>query len=209
MKMNGNGIATKQKLNRWYIPAAVGYCGESCSNWIGNEDDGIYFASGIGFGKAKDLQKNKYVGSASFQYDWNGDILVNNYKLNDNGLFLFFMDIKPGEALGVKKDEIRIKHDDFEVKSYEVTTSDIERERDMSFFEAWIQKLIAKGSLLETNELSNESVEKSYTYSSNKLKIKKDGKTSNESITIEKDDNGNWTVYKVGGVEAEKTYQYE
>ncbi len=209
MKMNGDGIATKQILGRTYLPASVDYCGATCSNWIGNYDAGIYFASGVGFRKAKDLQKNKYLGSSSIQYDWNGDILINNYKLNDNALFMFFMDIKPGEALGVKKDEIRVKHDNFEVKSFEVKTSDIERERDMSFFEAWIQKIIAKGSLLETSEISNESVEKSYTYSSNKLKIKKDGKTSNESITIEKDDKGNWTVYKVDGVEAQRTFQYE
>ena len=210
MKMNGDGIAAKQKLGRRYLPASMGYCGSLCSNGIGNHDDDIYFASRIEFGKSKDAQKNKYVGSASFQYDWNGDILVNNYKLNDNGLFMFFMDIKPGEALGVRKDEIRVKHDNFEATALEVTSSDIKRERDISFFEALLQKkFLASGSLLETNEVSNESVDKSFVYSENTLKIKNGDDVAQETLTIEKDDNGNWTTYQVDGVEASRDFQYK
>ncbi len=192
MKMsNEDGLQTKQKLNINYLPSETTFSSFLAYRW----DYKNGFASKINFRKAKDAKKRKYITTAQIQYDYNGDILINETTIIDKGLFITYAEVGKGDALGYKKRTIRIKHDNLKINTIDIETKTIERDRSTGLIAAMMEKKIAPDEPLETTIVSEDSSDKEIVLS--ELDI---NKTLN--------DKGSWKNYKIENIEADRSFEY-
>jgi len=141
--------------------------------------------------KVKTSSKDNLEASSLIQYDYNGDILINNVMLKDKWIFMGWCKITEADALKVQQSTYRIKHNDYITTSITKETKKIEREREIKFFSAYIQKLLSTEPL-ETKEISRNTNSEKYNYTADKIIISGNGNSESLALSVDKDDKGNW-----------------
>ncbi len=199
---------TKQHYSDYnFLPAYYDLTG-GYSLYIGDKNY-ANLVSGTEFKPAKNADKTRYWINADFQYDYNGDILVKVNMLKDKFWFYNYVNPNESETLGHTEIHARITHDEnYNVKSVEIETSEIERDRKPKFFEAFLQKKVAPGDPLETTETVNETTSKKLIYNDSEVKVVKDGKTQSMSLARQKNDKGDCVKMSIGDCQVERNYTY-
>ncbi|MEA3495360.1 MAG: hypothetical protein U9R42_04925 [Bacteroidota bacterium] len=141
--------------------------------------------------KVKTSSKDNWEASSLIQYDYNGDILINNIMLKDKWAFMGWCKITETDALKVQQSTYRIKHNDYVTTSITKETQKIEREREIKFFSAYIQKLLSTEPL-ETKEISRNTNSEKYNYNTDKIIISGNGNSESLAFSVDKDDKANW-----------------
>lgn len=157
--------------------------------------------------KGKTNDKKRITGNSYFMYDYNCDILLTQDILKDRGGFITWCHITKADALEAKTINYRIKHNEFNPTSMQITTNTIERSRDLNWITAFIEKLFSKEPF-ETTELSNNTEKEKITYSKNKIKVVANGKTKSGKYSVVSDENGNWTEVVADDQVSKRTIVY-
>jgi len=190
-----NSIRTKMKLNADLIP-------------FGTKSVIYGLTAKMNHYVVKNADKTRWCSTTKVQYDYNGDILLDNNMLKDKFWFQKFGLVGANDALMVNQKNIRLKHNNYDLKSINETITNIVHERNIGFFSAFIGKILVPNEPLAVLSTDKKSSKETLSYSGNKLKIKRNGKTSNEKLSYKNDDNGNWIEYKAGNIVVNRNLVY-
>ncbi|MDG5799616.1 hypothetical protein QA597_04485 [Marinilabiliaceae bacterium ANBcel2] len=141
-------------------------------------------------------------------YDYDGNILLESTMLRETGIFNSYVGVNEKDALGVKNMTYLLAlNDDFSVKSVDYSSSQIDRDRNIGFFGAFIDKKLDPSTVMETNELYSENSSGSIQLSDNEKIINNNNEAVRKEISRELDNNGNWRVKTIGDIEITRTIE--
>jgi hypothetical protein len=190
-------IKTKQKYSGIYLPKVVtpGFQG---------------LVSGIEYKKVVNAEKSNEFTRSYLQYDYNGDVIITNITIKDKWSFVTFCDLKKDEALGVVETRARIIHDNLDVQSVELETTEIERDRTIGLVTAYLEKKVAPNEPLATTEVKRNTTSKKLKYSpaDSKLVVENNGKAKTWKLVEKFDDKGNLNELNLGDYQVERSYTY-